>query len=328
MVVQMQIAIVFLVGIFVKATDSDDEFFKEVMGLLSKPEEFPPFMLQSSDLNSNTCTYSFDQGTSSRYFLRPGAHLVQDLRAEPMSGRLNIEAQEGCGIYLWKANQRWELFGTVSKESDTNVIIEWPAVAISEDSLVIDLSLTSDHGTPCTYNLLSGKVQIHQMLSMCANQLRLTHDYTHIHARNLPMFFTYNANESTDTKCIYSYVQRTGIPYWLRVGDHRRQMATLTHVVLRIQTRMDCIPQLFKYDTSWKPFGSVRDYTTSAQMSPGNVRQQDTTYAVIWRAPPSSDILLHLPPLINGNVCLYELEAGLISVARRNGQPCSYRYPF
>lgn len=350
----MFMLILVLVHLGVKASDSDEKFINDVKDILMDASsdqdmgdvsslpvinidptpvygaqnlELPSFMYRSEErkdsegLDWYSCTYGFVQDTSP-YFLRPGKHFAEDLGTQPKSGALRIETHEECVPSIWKVNQGGvEEFGTVKRESETNTfVVQWPAVVTPGDSLLIDFPSVRLNAEPCYYNLQSGIIQLfHLTQGVCASQVRITPGGNQI--QNLPTV-RYSAKVSSAKYCTYTFKTNDNMmPYWLRVGNHETQKSTANRVMIRIQTHVECQPRIFKYDTTWQPFGNVM------VKKPGTGRQ-DTSYVVSWVTTSAAIVRLQLPPVVNGKICLYQLEGGIIAVDRQQQEECTAFYKF
>ena len=330
-------SIVYLLQFAVKASESDDAFLSDVTDILlhptsdeptteAKPVDIDPTLIYGAEhleLPSFTydeskgyiCTYSFTQGPSP-YRLRPGRHSI----FQPMSGTLRIETHEECTPNIWKMNQKLEAFGTVTRESG-NVCIEWPAGA----DLILDFPVLRRNAEPCHYNFRSGRTQIYRHSeAICPSLLRITPDGTQHQVQNLPVL-QHSARLSKKTTCVYTYIQHNILPHWLRAGNYRTQKQRKNQVMFRIQTRKECEPRVYKYDTRWKSFGHVKARQSN---TPGVVQRQDMTYLVRWVAKSAATVGLHLPAVVNEQQCRFELEGVLVVVTRRQGEPCDHTFTF
>lgn len=343
----MFVSLFILLHFSVKAFDSDDSFVTEVETFLSNPTsdhvveddiemsdidptivngadnlEFPAFVFKSSgqvhthDSISYTCKYDFEAGVAS-YGLRPGTHIARGLGDEQTSGSLRIETQEGCAPRLWRFNRGWRKFGTVKRVSATTVLIQWRTKTKSVEYPKIHLPPINSNAEPCFYNFQAGKLQIYQMMPQkCVNQVRITNIRTNNVVEDLPPF-KYAPKISSKNLCKYFYVHSRGLPYWLRTGDHRSKTRLSMRALLKVKTRKGCIPRVLSYGVIWKPLGTVKEHTDDT-----------TTYLIDWQTRPDTDIILHLPHVVAGKTCCFELRGGSIETKMEKGQTCSHLFSF
>lgn len=227
--------------------------------------EFPSFLfksyeeIQNDGLVSYTCTYDFVQSGSS-YGLRPGTHVIPGFDVEPTSGSLKIETQEGCVPHVWKFYQRSKVSESITQDSDTNVFIQWSTAMTSVDSLMIYLPEINGNMDPCYYNLQVGRIKLHQMMSqMCPDHLLIPPAPETVNLGQEFPSFKLSPRMSIKQLCKYGYVQRSGLAYFLRAGDHPTKKNFAMRVILKIQTRKECIPRVLSLDKDvWSPLGTVQ----------------------------------------------------------------------
>lgn len=229
------------------------------------------------------------------------------------SGALEIEATDGCVPNLMKFNQEWKDFGTVTKESDTTILIKWPGV--KDEFLMFDLPAFRYDMESCYYNLKQGWIRVYKpALHTCESQVQITSSRTL--SRELPSI---QYHSQTPNLCVYSTTYPRELFYSLRPGNHRIQKDRMMRAILRIKTREKCLPRLLKYEENrWQEFGTIQSRTTS---------EQDTMFLIDWRVYENTDVLLQLPLQVNENKCMFQLET-VYSAISKDSQGCNPVFTF
>ena len=285
---------------------------------------FPAFPFHSTQTVNDggefafRCNYAFHL-TESPYQLRPGFHDTTNLGLALTEGAIRIKAPKQCVPEM--------ALGHVSETTDNDMatfVLYW-SIHPKDSQIWIHLPMMVDE-MPCEYTLVKSSISTYQKeKGRCLPEFHMDPS---TEAREMPLFLstTSRSPKISTEMCWYGRSNRSPIPHWLRVGDHRI-VKEASRVLMEVQTQRSCIPLIYRWDGSqWVPFGSVKDHTSISRL-PSGPRRQDTTYLLNWDTTSiHSNILIHFPPYANGRACYYEFETALIGVKKTKNERCSSEF--